>query len=119
MKRIIGPVMGTLISTSEGSKLAYAAGEVGVLTVHESERKHPGKAFATLYYTAGIDPRPLVPGGFETESFIRTGCGDFEWRPQNEFSISGGGVEYRFMVLDGCEPPTSLVAGPVDPSATR
>ena len=99
MRLVIGPVVGTLISTPDASKVAYAAGEMGVLTVHESEHKHPGQAFATLYYSTGVDPRRCGPGEFDTEKFIRTGCGKFEWRAPGEFSISGDNGRYLFRIL--------------------
>lgn len=73
MRRVIGPAIGALISTPKGSRIAYAAGEIGVLTVHESGRRHPGKAFATPCYAAGIDPRSVDSSEFETESFIGAG----------------------------------------------
>lgn len=99
MKLIIGPVIGALASAPDGSKIAYAVGEVGMLTVHESENRHPGKAFATLYYTPGVDPRSVGQGDFETERFIRTGCGDLERCPSGVLSISGDDGEYLFEVL--------------------
>ena len=47
MRRVIGPAIGALISTPKGSRIACAAGEIGVLAAREPERRHPGKAFAT------------------------------------------------------------------------
>lgn len=99
MRLVMGPVVGTLVSTPGGSRVAHAAGEVGVLTVHESERRHPGRAFATLYYSPGVDPRRYKPGEFGTERFVRTGCGELCWRAPGEFAISGDGGEYLFRVL--------------------
>lgn len=110
MRRVIGPAIGALISTPKGSRVAYAAGEIGVLTVHESGREHPGKAFATPCYAAGIDPRSLDSSEFETVSFIRTGCGDLEWRSDDEFAIyrhGGEGYLFRLLVGPGTAEPTS------------
>lgn len=110
MRRIIGSAIGALISTPKGSMIAYAAGEIGVLMARESERKHPSKAFATPCYTAGIDPRSLVSSEFETDSFIRTGCGDLEWRSNDEFVIyrhGGEGYLFRLLVGPGAAESTS------------
>lgn len=102
MRRIIGPAIGALISTPKGSRIACAAGEIGVLAVYESERKHSGKAFATPCYAAGIDPRSLDSSEFETESFIRTGCGDLEGWSNDGFVIyRHGGERYLFRLLVG------------------
>ena len=110
MRRVIGPAIGALISTPKGSRIACAAGEIGVLTVHEPERRHPGKAFATPCYAAGIDPRSLDSSGSKTESFIRTGCGDLEWRSNDEFVIyrhGGEGYLFRLLVGPGAAESTS------------
>lgn len=110
MRRVIGPAIGALISTPKGSRIAYASGEIGVLTARESGRKHPGKELATPCYAAGVDPRSLDSSEFETESFIRTGCGDLEWRSDDGFAIyrhGGKGYLFRLLVGPGAAEPTS------------